>query len=104
MARRRSVVTASTAASRRPSRGQVPVAAIGAALTNASPRWAVVGVCCALLAAIWLVFGQVIDHGFLNFDDDIYVYDNPVVVRGLTLDGVLWAFTHVHAANWHPLT
>jgi len=25
-------------------------------------------------------------------------------MAGLTLDGVAWAFTHVHASNWHPLT
>src|SRR5262249_20162392 len=23
---------------------------------------------------------------------------------GLTLDAIRWAFTHVHADNWHPLT
>ena len=32
------------------------------------------------------------------------MYDNPVVARGLTLKGIVWAFTGVHAANWHPLT
>jgi tetratricopeptide (TPR) repeat protein len=27
-----------------------------------------------------------------------------MVVRGLTRPGLVWAFTSVHAANWHPLT
>ena len=41
---------------------------------------------------------------FLNFDDGYYFTDNPYVKAGLTWDGVLWAFTTGHAANWHPLT
>ncbi len=39
-----------------------------------------------------------------NFDDDEYVYDNPMVENGLTLAGIKWAFTTGHAGNWHPLT
>src|SRR6202030_858627 len=33
-----------------------------------------------------------------------YVYKNPQVFRGLTSEGIIWAFTQSHAANWHPLT
>ena len=29
---------------------------------------------------------------------------NPQVNRGLTTEGFVWAFTHVHSGNWHPLT
>ena len=43
-------------------------------------------------------------HEFVNYDDDHYVYENPRITNGLTLDGIQWAFTHVHADNWHPLT
>ena len=43
-------------------------------------------------------------HEFVNYDDNMYVYENPEVTRGLTLEGIVWAFTHVRAANWHPLT
>ena len=58
-----------------------------------------------MLAAItFAVFGQTLRHEFVNFDDNEYVYDNPVVARGLTLKGIVWAFTRVHASNWHPLT
>ena len=39
----------------------------------------------------------------MNFDDQVYVYENPEVVRGLTLHGIVWAL-HVHCSNWHPLT
>ena len=62
-------------------------------------------VICVFLAAItWLVFGQTLGHGFVNYDDPQYVYDNVEVTSGLTLDGVTWAFTHSHFNNWHPLT
>jgi tetratricopeptide (TPR) repeat protein len=53
---------------------------------------------------VWIVFGQTLRHEFINYDDDQYVRGNSRITNGLTLDGIQWAFTHVHAANWHPLT
>ena len=67
-------------------------------------RWTVPGVCIFLAAIIWVVFGQTLGHEFVNYDDDFYVYENPAVTQGLTLQGIIWAFTHVHCSNWHPLT
>ncbi|MFH1136597.1 MAG: tetratricopeptide repeat protein [Pseudomonadota bacterium] len=52
------------------------------------------------LAAYWLVPGL----DFVNYDDGAYVYENPNVIRGLTLEGVARAFTGFCASNWHPLT
>ncbi|MGA2787102.1 MAG: tetratricopeptide repeat protein [Verrucomicrobiota bacterium] len=65
---------------------------------------AVFGVCVLLVVAVWLVFGQTMRYGFVNCDDGPYVYENTQVVKGLTLAGIVWAFTHSHASNWHPLT
>ena len=57
------------------------------------------------LAAITLaVFGQTTHYEFVNFDDDLYVYDSPVIKAGLTIKGIALAFTSPHARNWHPLT
>jgi tetratricopeptide (TPR) repeat protein len=57
------------------------------------------------LAAVTVaVFWNVGAHGFLSYDDGLYVTANPVVAGGLTREGLLWAFTTTHAANWHPLT
>src|SRR5205085_1695002 len=58
----------------------------------------------ALLALTWLVFGRTLHNGFINYDDGDYVTQNAQVKNGLTADGVAWAFTHLHAGNWHPLT
>jgi tetratricopeptide (TPR) repeat protein len=63
------------------------------------------GVVCILLAGIvWIAFGQTLRHEFVNYDDGPYVYSNPRIASGLSLANLLWAFTHVHSANWHPLT
>ena len=68
-----------------------------------SPSW-VVAICVALAAVIWTVFGQTLRHDFINYDDNLYIYENPNVVSGLTRPAILWAFTHAHAGTWHPLT
>jgi hypothetical protein len=53
-----------------------------------------------VVAVYWRVGG----HTFLNLDDPYYVSENPVVQRGLTWQGIAWAFGGFHLANWHPLT
>jgi Tfp pilus assembly protein PilF len=58
----------------------------------------------ALLVLTALVFGAVLHFDFVNFDDDEYVTGNPQVLHGLTLGGIKWAFTTMHASNWHPVT
>jgi protein O-mannosyl-transferase len=63
-----------------------------------------IAMCVFLTIIVWLVFAQTIGHDFINFDDDRYVYENNVVSRGLTRDGLKWLLTHSHAHLWHPLT
>jgi tetratricopeptide (TPR) repeat protein len=58
----------------------------------------------ALAVITVTVFGQTIRDDFVNFDDDLYVYNSPVIKAGLTINGMLLAFTTPHARNWHPLT
>ncbi len=41
---------------------------------------------------------------FLSYDDDRYVTSNPVVQKGLSAEGIQWAFAGYHVGNWHPLT
>src|SRR5437660_41578 len=69
-----------------------------------SGRWKLAGLAIALVALIWIVFGQTLTHGFVNFDDESYVYANPVVSRGISPQAISWAFTHIVSHNWHPLT
>ena len=51
-----------------------------------------------------VVYIQVKDHEFINYDDDVYVTENSRVKTGLTAAGMAWACTSFHGANWHPLT
>ena len=67
-------------------------------------RVIVLGICLFLAVAVWLVFGQTLGHAFVNYDDDVYVYKNPRITSGLNIQAIIWAFTHSHAYNWHPLT
>jgi protein O-mannosyl-transferase len=57
-----------------------------------------------LLTTTLLVYAQVRHFEFINYDDTDYVTENINVSRGLSLEGIIWAFTTVHAGNWHPLT
>src|SRR5438067_3227927 len=50
------------------------------------------------------IYAQVIGHRFTNFDEFGYITENSMVNRGVTLGGLAWAFTTLHAGNWHPLT
>ena len=60
---------------------------------------------CLLLALATLAtFWPAIHNGFIEYDDDDYIFENPTVRAGLSWSGVAWAFMGVHAANWHPLT
>jgi tetratricopeptide (TPR) repeat protein len=68
------------------------------------PRATILGVSVFLVAITWLVFGETLRHPSINFDDPGYVFENPRIITGLTSDGVLWALTHSHMENWHPLT
>jgi Flp pilus assembly protein TadD len=57
-----------------------------------------------LAAAVFLVYGWVAGHELVAYDSRPYLTENPWVLRGLSLEGLRWAFTSAHAANWHPLT
>jgi tetratricopeptide (TPR) repeat protein len=72
--------------------------------SHASPRYVVLLVYVMLAALTWIVFGQVLAHDFVAYDDQTYIYDNPRITAGVTVHGVVAAFTQPHARNWHPLT
>ena len=61
-------------------------------------------VCGLLVLAVAIVFGQTASYEFINYDDKDYVCENPHVRGGITASSIAWAFTAMHADNWHPLT
>src|SRR5437867_2278960 len=64
----------------------------------------VAAICIFLVAITWIVFGQTLGFPFVNFDDPEYVYENPHLNGGLTVAGIIWAFTHGPAPDWYPMT
>jgi tetratricopeptide (TPR) repeat protein len=61
-------------------------------------------ICLALALVTLGVYWRVHGFDFLNYDDPDYVTQNDAVKNGLSPEGILWAFTHFRAGNWHPLT
>ncbi len=66
-------------------------------------RWKIIA-CLFLVVATTAVYVDLRTHQFINFDDDVYITDNPQVQPGLTLKGLSYAFTSLQGGNWHPLT
>jgi hypothetical protein len=60
-------------------------------------------ICFSLILATCIAFWQIQANDFLNLDDNLYVLDNPHIQDGVSLRGILWAFTEVYAGHWHPL-
>ncbi len=67
-------------------------------------RWIVPGVCVFLALAVLLVFERTASFEFINYDDNLYVYNNVFVRQGLTLESVAAAFSHKQLLDWIPLT
>lgn len=62
--------------------------------------WVVLG----LVLAHLIVFGQIVTHDFVNYDDIDYVIENESVSSGWTSRGFSWAFKSRLHGHWHPLT
>lgn len=59
-------------------------------------------VSCSLLLLTMILYLPTVGHEFIQYDDQQYVTENPMVQAGLTWRGLWWAFGF-HAGNWHPL-
>jgi protein O-mannosyl-transferase len=59
----------------------------------------------AVAFVVVLPYLPALRNGFVNWDDDLYVYNNPQV-KSIAPSSLLRAFTHIHetSGNWHPLT
>ena len=74
-------------------------------LAHLNDRWLSLAVCLALSLAVWVVFGRTLHYGFVNYDDDLYVYKNPIVTGGLNPHEIVWVSTHDNGlGEWFPLT
>ena len=106
MAKRAAIVHAklrtSNAGAEQAGRARVPLSS-GAPLVLSSRARVVLLIGCLVIATLVLYY-PVAGHSFLNYDDDIYVQNNPPIRAGLSWETTKWAFTSFYASNWHPLT
>lgn len=51
-----------------------------------------------------LVYSSVGAFGFVNWDDPADVYENPMVIGGLSMAAVWWALTSTSEPYWQPVT
>src|SRR5271167_4751522 len=71
----------------------------------ASPRKRNLVICLLLAGATLALYSPAVGHPFIfNYDDDVYVINNPHVQSGLSWNAVSWAVTSTQYSNWHPLT
>jgi len=61
-------------------------------------------ICAFLTAATLAAFWQINYCDFNDIDDVSYVTGNTYIKSGITLEGITWAFTSMHASHWHPVT
>lgn len=57
-----------------------------------------------IVFATLVIFAQTAGHDFINYDDNVYVYENPNLASGLTWNYIVRSFTSVYEVNWIPLT
>ena len=60
--------------------------------------------CMLLIMLVLGVFVQTAGFEFLDYDDGSIVAGHPVVSKGLTGEGLVWAVTHYHFGMYMPVT
>jgi tetratricopeptide (TPR) repeat protein len=58
----------------------------------------------ALFLLVVAVFWPVQHYDFINYDDSLYVQDNPRIEEGLTAKSIQWMLTATDGGSWHPVT
>jgi tetratricopeptide (TPR) repeat protein len=72
--------------------------------SSRSERLRTVVICALLVLAVAAVFGKSVFYDFVMYDDNVYVSENPIVLRGLTLQGIAWAWTANAGFMTYPIT
>jgi tetratricopeptide (TPR) repeat protein len=75
--------------------------------SNQREHWMPALICLALVMVTIAAFWQLKGSGFVNFDDQLYVYENAYIQSGLNFDSIKLAFSSdlaKYSGHWHPLT
>jgi len=55
-----------------------------------------------IFATVFTVYIPALDNDFVNWDDNVYLYENPHI-RSLNISSIYRMFTEFHAGLWLPL-
>ena len=67
-------------------------------------RFLLLLVCIGLTIGIFIAYEPIRFNGFVNYDDSVYITENPDVKNGISVKSLTWALTQFHNKMWHPLT
>ncbi|MFY9904012.1 MAG: tetratricopeptide repeat protein [Terriglobales bacterium] len=82
---------------------QQPSPAAGSEIFHAPQKRRLV-LCLLLALATLALYNPVTRAPFLNYDDPVYVTNNPEVRAGLTWKTIVWTFRTPRDLDWHPMT
>ncbi|MFO1009633.1 MAG: tetratricopeptide repeat protein [Planctomycetota bacterium] len=81
-----------------------PTAASADASAAGFPLRGTLGAILLLVVVVFALYARTARFEFVSIDVSEYLLENPYLQKGLTWDGVAWAWTAKYASNWHPLT
>jgi tetratricopeptide (TPR) repeat protein len=61
-------------------------------------------ICLALVVGTILLYAPTTHFDFVNYDDQVYIINNPHINTGFHWSEFPWYFQAGYAGNWHPLT
>ena len=67
-------------------------------------RWKILSVISGIALLIVVIYGQVVFHEFVDWDDYGYFVESSALDGHLSWSDIRSAFTETHMANWSPLT
>lgn len=59
--------------------------------------------CGGILCIAFFTYFSALQNGFVNWDDNVYVYENPNI-RSIDIGFFKWVITAIVSSSWHPLT
>ncbi|MBN1765467.1 MAG: tetratricopeptide repeat protein [Sedimentisphaerales bacterium] len=73
-------------------------------MTGKREKIYILAICVVLVLTSCVAYEQVRLNEFVDYDDNLYVTENPQVRSGFTRESVTWAFSNWRFTTWHPVT
>lgn len=63
-----------------------------------------ISLCSILSLLVLTIYWQSQYHGFIAYDDALYITENQSIKTALNYNTLIWSFRDISAGYWHPLT